>query len=111
MSGGSWEYVMGNYNDVIGGNGFTTMPELKYYDKYTSDNIMIACNGGECLSHSLSETSGLYNDTHNMISLEYPWLTRSGGYNDSGNTGVFYFNFGNGVSSSSSFRNVICLSN
>ena len=53
MSGGAWEYVMGNYNDTIGSSGFSSMPESKYYDKYTSDNVRQACNGEECLSHAL----------------------------------------------------------
>ena len=35
MSGGAWEYVMGNYNDTIKNAGFSSMPEAKYYDKYT----------------------------------------------------------------------------
>ena len=66
MSGGAWEYVMGNYNDIIASSGFIEMPESKYYDKYTTDNILTACNGKECLSHGLSETKGWYNDYDNM---------------------------------------------
>ena len=45
MSGGAWEFVMGNYNDMVGSSGFSAMPEAKYYDKYTSDSILTACNG------------------------------------------------------------------
>ena len=58
MSGGSWEYVMANYNDIIANSGFETMPDAKYYNKYTSDNVSTACDGKECISHGLSETSG-----------------------------------------------------
>ena len=29
MSGGAWEYVMGNYNDLVGESGFDTLPETK----------------------------------------------------------------------------------
>ena len=36
MSGGAWEYVMGNYNGLIGSSGFSNMPDIKYYDKYTT---------------------------------------------------------------------------
>ena len=48
MSGGSWEYVMGvmlnatNTTPIIGGSGFTTFPEAKYYDIYlynTNTNV------------------------------------------------------------------------
>ena len=67
------------------------MPELKYYDKYTSDNANTACNGNDCLSHGLSETLGWYDDSRNMVSEEYPWLLRSGYFYDSTNAGVFGF--------------------
>ena len=80
MSGGAWEYVMGNYNDMVASSGFVTMPESKYYNKYTSNDVYKACNGGECLSHGLSETSGWYNDARTMVSEEYPWLLRGGGF-------------------------------
>ena len=79
MSGGAWEYVMGNYNDVIGNSGFDTMPETKYYNKYTSDNPLTACNGNECISHGLSETAGWYNDYQTMVSETSPWVMRGGG--------------------------------
>ena len=99
MSGGSWEYVMGNYNNTIGSGGFSTMPESKFYDKYTSDNILTACNGKECLSHGLSETVGLYNDDNYMVSQQYPWMTRSGVYDNGRTSGVFYFHVYNYSSS------------
>ena len=91
MSGGAWEYVMGNYNDTIGSSGFSAMPDAKYYDKYTSDNARLACNGEECLSHGLSETAGWYSDVQNMISAEYPWFGRGGYYDYAAFAGVFYF--------------------
>ena len=95
MSGGAYEYVMANYNDMVANSGFDTMPISKYYDKYTSNNVLTACNGSICLSHGLSETSHWYNDFHTGVSETYPWLLRSGGY-DSGSTnaGVFYFHDG-----------------
>ena len=60
MSGDSWEYVMGNYNDISSTSGFSEplTLESKYYDKYTSDNVSTACNESECLSHGLRETAG-----------------------------------------------------
>ena len=81
---------MGNYNDMVASSGFESMPEAKYYNKYTSNNPSTACNGSECLGHGLSETRGWYNDYQNMVSEEYPWLLRGGGYNVGG-AGVFYF--------------------
>ena len=108
MSGGAWEYVMANYNDVVGNSGFTSMPESKYYDKYTSDNILIACNGKECLSHSLSEANEWYSDYHNMINDIRSWLICGGRYANDIGTGVFAYNNPTGDSSwYTSFRLVI----
>ena len=109
MSGGAWEYVMGNYNDVSGSSGFSNPLTIdsKYYNKYTNNDVRVACNGSECLSHSLSETSGWYNDYQNMVTETYPWLVRGGSYAD-GSAGVFHFNFANGsVYVSGSFRLVM----
>ena len=92
MSGGSWEYVMANYNDIIGNSGFNTMSDAKYYNKYTSDNVSTACDGKECISHGLSETSGWYNDYHTMVNETYPWLLRGGYCINNANAGVFSFN-------------------
>ena len=93
MSGGAWEYVMANYNDMAANSGFSDPLTLdsKYYDKYTSNNVSIACNGSECLSHGLSETRGWYNDAQTMVSEEYPWLLRGGGYLNYVSNGVFFF--------------------
>ena len=88
MSGGAWEYVMGNYNDVIGNSGFITMPVSKYYDKYTSDNINNACNGSECLSHGLLETAEWYNVANNIVNDNNPWYSYGGYCGDVG-AGVF----------------------
>ena len=93
MSGGAWEYVMANYNDMAASSGFSDPLTLdsKYYNKYTSNNVSIACNGSECLSHGLSETRGWYNDAQTMVSEEHPWLLRGGNYSDDTGAGVFCF--------------------
>ena len=112
MSGGAWEYVMGNYNDLLGNSGFSTMPDAKYYDKYTSDNVNIACNGNGCLSHGLSETAGWYNDYNDMINTTYPWPVHSGRYDSNVNSGLFAFSpatsFGGNVTGGS-FRLVVAM--
>ena len=94
MSGGSWEYTMANYNDVFGESSFVSMPNPKYYDKYTSDNIFTACNGSGCLSHGLSETSNWYSDYYTMVSGTYAWLLRGGRYYDNTGAGVYGFHHG-----------------
>ena len=93
MSGGAWEYVMGNYNDVSGSSGFSNPLTIdsKYYNKYTNNYVRVACNGSECLSHSLSETGGWYNDYQNMVTETYPWLVRGGDYDNYDDAGVFGF--------------------
>ena len=107
MRAGTWEYVMANYNDIIGSSSFISMPDLKYYDKYTSNNINTICNGNECLSHSLSETLDWYNVYHSIVSEEQPWLMRSGSFNVNVKSGIFLFSTTlhlGGPSSNISFR-------
>ena len=112
MSGGAWEYVMGNYNDTIGGSGFSDPLTLdsKYYNKYTSSTLDEACNGSVCLSHGLSETAGWYDDYQTMITEQNPWLLRGGSYDANSNAGVFDFNLyymAGGTYSHGSFRLVM----
>ena len=98
MSGGTMEFVMGNYNDLIGSSGFSKPLTIdsKYYNKYTNNDVSVACNGSECLSHGLSETSEWYKDYRNIVSETHPWLLRGGNYFNSSNAGVFYFNIAYG---------------
>ena len=110
MSGGAWEYVMANYNDIAASSGFSEplTLESKYYDKYTNNNVALACNGSECLSHGLSETAGWYNDYRTMVSEEYPWLVLGGVFDNGTFAGVFSFSFtGGGAYSGGSFRLVM----
>ena len=80
MNGGKNEYVMGNYNDTIGSSGFSEPLTLdsKYYNKYTSNDVNTACNGGVCYSHALSETAGWYGDSQTMTRSNNPWMVRGG---------------------------------
>ena len=107
MSGGSWEYVISNYNNVVGSSGFSVPLTLdsKYYNLYTSDNDSDACNEEECLSHSLNETGEWYGDARAMINNTYPWMARSGYYFDSISSGIFSFGSNGGANyTTSSFR-------
>lgn len=82
--------------------------DSKYYDIYTTTNATTACNGGACLGHALSETSGWYTDTAGFVSTESPWFTRGGFINSSTATGIFAFNADNGGAyGSSTMRTVI----
>ena len=94
MVGGSWEYTMANYNDVVGSSGFNSplTLESKYYNKYTSNVASESCNLGVCYSHALSETTGWYSDYQTMVTQTNPWLVRGGGYFNGIDAGVFFFN-------------------
>ena len=89
MSGGAWEYVMANYNDTIASSGFVSMPNAKYYDKYTNTDINFACNDSSCLSHSLLETNNWYNDYTAIIYVLYPWMVRGAYYYNDSTAGIF----------------------
>ena len=104
MSGGAWEYVMGNYNDTIGSSGFSAMPDAKYYDKYTSDDARVACNGGECIGHALTETAGWYGDYQVMVNASQPWFVRGGHYYNGTDAGVFGFASASGLGGAYSVR-------
>ena len=87
MSGGTYEYVMGNYDNKIGNSGFSNLPEVKYYNTYTGTSYQ---------GHALSETSGWYGDHAYFVDSNASWFVRGGlnGSNTSG--GMFRFNYGNG---------------
>ena len=76
--------------------GFSSKPDDKYYDDYTSTTLLTACNGGICYGHALSETSNWYNDYFDFVYAYYPWFMRGGYYYNGANAGVFSFNSSNG---------------
>ena len=96
MAGGAYEYVMGNYNNTIGDSGFTTLPDSKYYDNYTTTNSLTACNGGICYGHGLSEVSNWYGDYALFVRGSNPWFFRGGVCDNVSGAGTFYFNYNNG---------------
>ena len=105
MSGGSWERVMGNYNDIIDGSGFTEMPDIKYYNKYTSNNLLTACNGNECLSHGLSEILGWYGDYQDIFTETQAWIARDGTRADDSRAGIFAVGTGGPLSAANGGKN------
>lgn len=107
MSGGAREYVMGNYNNTISSSGFGTLPDSKYYDDYTTDNSLTACNGGICYGHALSETASWYSDYAVFVNSN-PWSMRGGRYIHGVSAGSFNSDSSNGYASSEvSFRLVL----
>ena len=100
MSGGAWEYVMGNYNNTIGSSEFSKMPESKYYDLYTTEDESTACNGEICYGHALSETPKWYADRADFVVNITPWMGRGGSYYNYTYAGVFHFDNEDGHASS-----------
>ena len=112
MSGGSWERVMGNYNNMVANSGFSDPLTIdsKYYNKYTSTNLLTSCNGNECLSHGLSETLGWYGDYQDVYTEGLPWIARDGVGNEGNVVGIFAFGTGGGhgdANGKGSFRLVL----
>jgi len=96
MSGGALEYVMGYYenaldcsskwgatcdSDLTNFAGFTSSPDLKYYNAYKEDTIYYG--------HALSETTNWYNDNYENLDIENPWVVRGGLYSDTENSGIY----------------------
>ena len=119
MSGGAWERVMGVLDNgsgkpTIASSGFTDngktnpIPDKKYYDLYSGDDVTKACNGTICYGHAFPETLGWYGDYYNDLDSENPWFNRGGTYSDGASTGVFGFlSTHGGIGFLSSFRIVL----
>ena len=90
MSGGAYEYVMGNLNNTIGDAGFALMPEVKYYDLYTNSTVTTACFDAICYGHALTETGSWYSDNATFVTATHTWLARGGSSNIGIDAGVFY---------------------
>ena len=105
MSGGAFEHVMGYYSPASSTWGatsssnyaeFSSQPNSKYYDDYTTTNRLTACNGGICYGHGLSEVSKWYGDYAYFVFDSNPWFGRGGGYSYGSKAGAFLFDFRNG---------------
>ena len=108
MSGGAWEYVMGNMVNSSGSfysqnSGFSNAPNTKYYDKYTyntdSENHGRGKLGDatkETLSSFGSWNDGWYDDYAEFVYSSNSWFIRGRYYNNSSNAGVFAFDSCNG---------------
>ena len=92
MSGGAYEYVMGNYNKTAGKSGLTVSGiPAEHIDIYSGTN-----SAASHLGDALGETAGWYSDSANFVYSSYPWFSRGGNYNGGGSAGVFYFDYYSG---------------
>ena len=106
MSGGAYDYVMGNIVSsdgttmIAGSSGFTTYPDTKYYDKYSygrSTSQRIRSKLGDGIKEVLNTSSrSWYSDSSYLADSNYPWFNRSGSYYIGSYAGAFnsYYNLG-----------------
>ncbi len=112
MSGGAYEYVMGNMVNSRGAfyssnAGFSSAPDAKYYDKYTYGTSETTHGRGklgdatkETLKTYGNSTGGWYNDYAYFVYSSYSWFQRGGDSYAGSNAGVFFFYRNNGGSAS-----------
>ena len=96
MSGGAWEYVMGNYNNSTDTTFFNALPASKYYDNYPANIFtgnyttnMTFCTLATCGGHALYETVNWYKDYADFVTLGFDWFVRGGTSNFGQRSGEF----------------------
>ena len=95
MSGGTYEYVMGNYNKTAGSSGLTVSGvPAEHIDIYSGTSV-----AASHLGDALGETAGWYSDFAHFVNSSYPWFLRGGYYSAGDSAGVFYFYYVTGETS------------
>ena len=94
MSGGAYEYVMGNYNKTAGDSGLTVSGvPAEHIDIYSGTSV-----AASHLGDATGETAGWYSDYANFVFSSLPWFRRGGDCFNGDNAGVFYFGYYTGAS-------------
>jgi formylglycine-generating enzyme required for sulfatase activity len=109
ISGGAYEYVMGNFNNTTGSSGLTPSSiNNKYIDRYTAYDSTKYGDAVYETSTSTSGTTSWHGDFSFMINASSPWFICGGNYVDGSMAGAFSFaGSTGGVSSSHSWRSVV----
>ena len=104
MSGGAFEYVMGNYAKTNGSSGLNVNEvPAEHIDIYSGTSV-----SASHLGDATGETAGWYSDTANFVNSTHPWFYRVGHYSDGDYAGVFNFSSSTGGGSSADgFRVVL----
>ena len=88
MSGGAYEYVMGNYNKTAGSSGLTVSGvPAEHIDIYSGTSV-----SASHLGDATGETAGWYSDVAYFVDSSNPWFKRGGCFSFVDGAGVFYFN-------------------
>ena len=90
MSGGAYEYVMGNYNKTTGSSGLTISGvPAEHIDIYSGSSV-----SASHLGDATGETAGWYSDYAVFVNSSNPWFTRGGNFYDTMSYGgIFSFGF------------------
>ena len=120
MSGGAWEYVMGNMVDGSGNfypsSSGLTKPDVKYFDSYaysaSSSTDHARGKLGDATKETLKTfgnvTGGWYGDYADLPNGTNSWFFRGGSYYDGTGAGLFNFSRSSGNAYSyNSFRSVL----
>jgi predicted oxidoreductase len=101
MSGGTDEYVMGNYNKTAGKSGLTVSGvPAEHIDIYSGTSV-----SASHLGDATGETAGWYSDYAFFVLSSVPWFERGGYYSNGDVAGVFVFDVNTGEGSTfSGFR-------
>ena len=92
MSGGAWEYVMGNYNKTAGDSGLTVSGiPAEHIDIYSGTSV-----SASHLGDALGETAGWYINYADFVLSRHPWFSRGGNCLSGGDAGVFGFIYSTG---------------
>ena len=125
MSGGAWEYVMGNLDNLPASSGLTMANVAdKYINRYSSTNnysynnttygdAYYETSAGAYLNNSTGPTTaGWYSDYTYAPYSANPWFIRGGYYYSGAYAGAFYFHrYGGGAYTGTCFRPVIVIAN
>ena len=96
MSGGAYEYVMGNYNKQAGSSGLTVSGvPAEHIDIYSGTSV-----AASHLGDATGETADWYSDYANFVYSSYPWFSRGGDCDRGDDASVFYFDIEAGVGNS-----------
>ena len=92
MSGGAFEYVMGNYNKTAGSSGLTVSGvPAEHIDIYSGTSV-----AASHLGDAIGETAGWYSDYADFVNSSGPWFGRGGYFANGDSAGVFNFGFSTG---------------
>lgn len=109
MSGGAWEYTMGNMANTEGSlyvskADFIDPLEFKYYDLYSYDTNDLSHLRGkfgdatkETMKQMYFQPGAWYGNNANLPYQDFSWFIRSEGYSQSTTAGIFYFGRQNGL--------------